>query len=107
MSYDVWLEIDTGGDEPVRLSSLNYTWNCAPMFYSAFGESGLNGLSGKLAGEAAPIIKRALASMQANPDHYKAMNPSNGWGSYEGAMTFLREFHSDCQQHPKASITIC
>lgn len=33
MSYDVWLEIDTGGEERARVGySLNYTSNVRPMW---------------------------------------------------------------------------
>lgn len=41
MSYDVWLEVDVGGDDHLELDILheNYTWNVGPMFYAALKDS--------------------------------------------------------------------
>jgi hypothetical protein len=35
MSYDIWLEADLGGPEPLHLDSWNYTSNCAAMWRAA------------------------------------------------------------------------
>lgn len=30
--------------------------------------------------------------LEANPDKYKQYNPKNGWGSYEGLLSYVKEF---------------
>lgn len=108
MSYDVYLEIDTGGAEPAALGdSLNYTYNCGPMFRLALGRDGINSLEGELAGTAIQTLRSGIAEMEDEPGKYKALNPENGWGSYEGALQFLRDILTACVRHPKATIRVC
>lgn len=106
MSYDVWLEIDTGGERPARVSeSLDPTYNLAPMFALALG-MGLRDLTGKTGADAQPILRKAVAAMETDPRRFRALNSPNGWGSYDGALEFFRLFLADCVAHPKASIHI-
>jgi hypothetical protein len=108
MSYDIWLEIDAGGAEPVSVFDVgNYTGNVSPMWYKALGFS-LGDLHGKLAGDCIEVLERALAHMKdpANLDEYLAMNPPNGWGNYEGAFGYLATLLEGCRICPKATIHI-
>lgn len=104
MSYDVYLEIDTGADEPVEITSFNYTTNCAPMWREAGID--LRECTGAPCSEAAGPIADAVKRMEADPDTYKAMNPPNGWGDYDGALNFLRNIAAACTQHPKAHLRV-
>lgn len=106
MSYDVWLEVDTGGEHPHRISEyFEPTYNLAPMFALALG-IGLRDLTGKTGAEAQPILRRGIAAMEADPAPFEALNPSNGWGSYAGALKFLKLFLAECEAHPKAVVHI-
>lgn len=106
MSYDVWLEIDTGGDEPATIpgADFNYTTNCARMWRHAGID--LRDCKGAPCSEAAGPIADAVKRMEDDPDTYRAMNPANGWGDYEGALRFLRQIAEACAQHPKARLGV-
>lgn len=109
MSYDVRLEIDTGGEYPASVTEWRSpTYNLAPMFRWALDRDkdgdGLRGLDGRTAQYAIGKLRAAVEDMEDNPATYKAMNPANGWGDYDGALAFMREFLADCIAHPKASV---
>ncbi|MGV9888355.1 hypothetical protein [Streptomyces sp. NPDC003395] len=110
MSYDISLhmQVDTGGPEPVDYCADdigNYTANVSGMWHDALGRR-LADLNGRTAGDCITELRRAVADMENRPDHYRAMNPPNGWGNYEGALDYLRKLHDACCAHPKATIRI-
>lgn len=110
MSYDVYLSttVDTGAVEPLTITVEeigNYTFNVGGMWRKALGHSLLE-LNGQAAGDALPRLREAVAVMESNPDEYRAMNPANGWGSYEGALEFLTRLRDRCQEHPKTTIVV-
>lgn len=109
MSYDGWLQIDTGGGEMVDVVELgNYTSNCAPMWGHALEMAGedirLSDTEGRTGAEVLPLLTKAVQHMTDNPDVYKAMNPTNGWGDYESATEYLRNIAQECGRHPKARL---
>lgn len=108
MSWRVYMEIDTGGPEPYKIDDdyLNYTYNVSPMYYDAIGEHGLRGLHGMTGEEAADALLSAELRLSDDPEKYKAMNPPNGWGDYEGAKNFLHRIRMMCEAHPKALLVI-
>jgi len=129
MSWWVGVEIDSGGEEPAELSDRNITYNVGGMFRAALGipepgihiedyrcrcryaedgghETGLKALHGAPCTEAAGAISAALARMDADPATYQAMNPPNGWGSYDSARKDLRWLLGQCRAHPKGSIYV-
>lgn len=108
MSWDTYLVIDTGGEELAEVADLgNYTYNVAPMYYDVFGNLGLRLLDGLLAKNAIPILKIAINELESNPSKYRAMEPENEWGNYEGAVRYLKVILRGCMKHPKATIHIC
>jgi len=111
VSYDVYLEIDTGGPHRAAVTDTQSpTYNIGPMLREALGVKMQRGdgsvpcLDGMLASEALPLVRKALDVMAAEPDRFKAMNPPNGWGSYDNAVEFLRWLHDACMDHPKATV---
>lgn len=106
MSYDVCLTIDTGGENPANVSEYRCpTYNLDPMFRKALG-FGLRDLQDRLADDIIPDLRRAIAAMQDRPTEFKQLNPENGWGTYEGALSFFQAFLQDCLSHPKATVNI-
>jgi hypothetical protein len=104
MSYDIWLEIDTGGDERANVCDVgNHTSNTSPMWVRALGRS-LREYDGRIAGDVADELKAAIAHMHANPDIYESMNPPNGWGSYDSALIYLQKLWAACKAHPRTII---
>ncbi len=106
MSYDIHLEIDTGGPDPGQVCDVgNHTWNCSPMFVKAIGES-LTDLDGRVAGEVAEQLCLGVKAMLDDPGGYEALNPPNGWGSYDSALAYLQNLALACRRHPKATIRV-
>lgn len=106
MSYDVWLTIDTGGPNPALVAEIgNCTSNVSPMWADALGRS-LGQYDGAIAAYALPDLRAAVACMEDDPAHYRAMDPVNGWGDYEGALDYLRRLVVACAANPKATIRI-
>lgn len=83
-----------------EVESWNYKHNTSCMIYNVLEKAGytlsgdqtwwkhLNGMEGKEGREYLRLIVRGLEN---HPAICIAMNPSNGWGSYEGLLKILRE----------------
>ena len=78
----------------------NVTYNLGGMFMLALGCS-LSDFDGAPAVEACGILRDGQRDMEERPDVYKAMNPPNGWGTYEDALGFLRELADVCSANPE------
>lgn len=107
MSYDGWLQIDTGGAESATVAEIgNYTSNVSPMWRHALKMAGedirLSDTEGRTAGDVLPLLKGAHAAMELHPEDYVDMEPENGWGDYVGALQYLRNLVRLCEEHPKA-----
>jgi hypothetical protein len=116
MSYDISLTNPSPGEscghcggtgkEPTRDEDTwygspldwNYTSNCGPMWRKAGAD--LGEFDGKPAGECAPILAAAIDAMEAEPEVYRAMNPSNGWGDYDSLVTSLKRLLKGFQDNP-------
>lgn len=109
MSYDGWLMMDTGGPEMAQVAELgNHTSNTSGMWRKALAAAGedirLADTEGRVAGEALPLLRKALAHMVDHPDEYTPLNPPNGWGNYESATEYLRGVVNACEAHPLARL---
>ena len=105
MSYDIWLEIDTGGSERARVTDgWNYTSNCGPMWRAAGAD--LAEFHNKPAGECLPVLRNALDVLRMEPTKFRAMNPPNGWGSYETLIEALEELAQQFASHPKSIVQV-
>lgn len=104
MSYDLYLEIDTGGPDPVTVFDWNFTSNVAPMWRAAGAD--LAEFHGKQASDCAPVLTKAIIEMEANPARYEAMDSPNRWGTYEHLMPRLRALLRAFRQHPKTTIRV-
>jgi len=110
MSYDFAMTVDAGEEYRSVLrdfDDLNYTYNVSPMYRAAFpGEKGVNMLHGLTGEEAQEFLVSAIQKMRDDPNYYKEMNPSNGWGNYEGALRVLETLLVWCKDVPKAIMEI-
>lgn len=108
MSYDISLEIDTGNSELQEVVEIgNYTYNCSGMFVRANSKRlSLRELHGMTCTKAEPILAEVVENMQKNPAEYKAMNPENGWGSYDTFLPYLENFLKQCRANPKCKIGV-
>ena len=107
MSYDVSLMIDTGAGDPIEAVEVgNYTRNVSPMWRDALGGKLLSEFHDAPCSEAAGPLAGAVKRMEADPEKYRAMNPPNGWGDYEGAIDYLRRIAEACASHTKCTLWI-
>lgn len=107
MSYDVQITVNTGFEDVCVEECGNYTYNVSEMYYDAFGlKEGLRGLHDMGCESARKHLADAIKKMESDPEKYRAMNPENGWGDYEGALNFLKRIRKDCAKHPKAKVGI-
>jgi hypothetical protein len=107
VSYDIYLQIDTGAGESVTAVEIgNYTSNVGPMWCEALGDKLLREYHGAPCSEAAGPLAEAVKRMEAEPDKYREMEPANGWGDYEGALRYLRTLAEACAEHSKCTIYV-
>lgn len=108
MSYDVWLEADLGGPEPVQLGAdWNYTSNCVAIWRMAMpSTNGLAWFEGRTAGECAEVLRHGLASMWADPTAFWPLEPRNGWGSLASTRDALAELLTQFERAPAATVRI-
>lgn len=110
MSLDFCLNfsVDLGGPGLYTDSvfSANITHNVSPMWRKACVFSALYESEGRAAGELVSTLEAGVTDMQKEPDGYRALNPSNGWGDYDGALEFLQDVLEACKKYPKAIVWI-
>ena len=122
MSADIWLihsgeqvVIDDDPDAEMRAmvpmrssasvddTTFNLTYNLSPMLRAA-GMPAWQDFIGMCAGDAGPIWQKVADELRADPDKYKAMNPPNGWGDYEGAVEVISALAAACARYPDATV---
>jgi len=105
MSYDIWLEVGTGGKEPATVGdSWNFTTNCAPMWRLAGAD--LAGFHGKKAFDCAGTLSDAIVHMERRPEKFSALDTPNGWGTYAQLLPALRRLLATFEAHPKAIVRV-
>lgn len=86
-------ELDKPRREESEIEWFNYTHNVAPMIYQALegagitledGESWWQRLSGMSGAEGRDYLAAIITRLEADPGRFRAMNPPNGWGCYDG-----------------------
>ena len=104
MGWDLWLAADTGGEELASIEGCdwNYTYNTSPMLYDAGID--LKKYCGKTCEEVIDELETSIKILKDNPEKYEAMNPENGWGSYEGVTRKMELLLTAFKEHPKAII---
>jgi hypothetical protein len=82
----------------------NYTSNCGPMWRAAGAD--LAKFDGTRASECAPILRAAIENMVADPARYRALDPPNGWGSYDTLLPRLRYLLRWLERNPTATVQV-
>ena len=104
MSWDIELIEQKLVDVPVAEVG-NYTCNVSPMYKLAMGVT-LSRLDGELASEWIETLTRGIEDMMYRPSTYLALEPDNGWGHYDGALSYLKKLRVACIEHPNAIIRV-
>jgi hypothetical protein len=108
VSYDISLCKTIDGVDHHVHDVGNYTSNVSAMWRSALGGRDLGELcdATEQAGGLVPLLDTAIDGMRADPAAYRAMNPANGWGCYEGALEYLQRLRLGCRLHPDAKVYV-
>jgi hypothetical protein len=51
-------------------------------------------------------LTQGLSKLLAKPGTYKAFNPPNGWGDYDGLVDFVTDYLMACQMYPEAKVSV-
>lgn len=92
--------------EPAVLFSTNITHNLGPMWREAGVRDALYESNGKPAADVIPALAEGVAAMSRDPARFRKFNASNGWGTYDDALPWLRNVLAACKEHPTAIIRI-
>ena|SRR5688572_3708666 len=114
MSWDASLVDDCGDD--IGCCEWNYTHNTNGMISAVLENAGyeleshwlighmgkswfkvLNGLDGQKGAELLTLI---IDGLEADPERFEAMNPANGWGSYDTLLPILKKMLAASIEHP-------
>lgn len=79
MSWDIGISVN---GYQLEGCSYNYTHNCNQMMREA-NFNWVYDLDGKLVADTVDNFKMMLSNLKADPERFRAMNPVNGWGSYD------------------------
>lgn len=101
MSYDVYGVCDHCG---ASMFDWNYTSNCAQMWREAGCD--IAEFHDKPASALASALGDALTAMEANPDKFRAMNPSNGWGDFDRLFVQLRILRRKLLENPNTKVRV-
>lgn len=53
-----------------------------------------------------PLLRDGLALLKSDAARFKAFNPSNGWGTYEGLRQFVADYLVACEEYPSAEVSV-
>lgn len=67
---------------------------------------GLPGLSGLPVAVALPLLRQAILDMEARCDELLPLEPVNKWGSFVGAVNYLREIVEACERVPSGIVAV-
>jgi len=51
-------------------------------------------------------LSAGLSLLKSNPAYFTRFNPSNGWGDYDGLVSFVEGYLKACEQYPEAEVEV-
>lgn len=105
MSWDAWLTDDRGHSD----GDWDYTHNCNGMANAVLDdllpeehrdESWWRHLHGMDGPAGAAFLDQIIRGLEADPDRFRAMNPTNGWGDYDSFVKRLTEMRDAVPEWP-------
>lgn len=51
-------------------------------------------------------LAKGLALLREFPSRFRALNPPNGWGNYEGLARFVEDYLAACREYPEAKVNV-
>ena len=107
MSLDVYLTMPEVVIKDCEVYEANITHNLGRMaavagLYDCMWRPEEHGY--KTAGQIIEPLRAGLEKLKQDPDKFKALNPANGWGDYDGFVAFVENYLAACVKYPDAVI---
>ena len=51
-------------------------------------------------------LRKGLALLKSDPEHFKDFNAANGWGLYEHFVPFVEKYLAACEDNPDADVSV-
>lgn len=99
------LDIGIKAKREIYIYDSNVTYNLADIYYKCI-DGGFNSLNKMSCKNALPIITKAIENMLENEKEYRKLEPSNGWGTYDGLLQELRDLKICCEDNPDGIIEV-
>lgn len=99
------LDIHVIAKREVDIFDSNITYNLATIYYKCI-DGGFYALNKMNCKKALPILNKAIDNMLENEKEYRKLEPSNGWGTYNGLLKELRELRTCCEDNPDGIIEV-
>lgn len=93
---------DDAVDMTVCVYKDNITGNVFPMWKKANIDKLIYTYEPLLARDMIGPLEDGLEVMLADREGFEKLNPSNGWGSYDGVVRFLKRLIAACREYPDA-----
>lgn len=98
-----------GDVEGETVYEANITHNLNSMaeaagIYAALWRPDENGMA--TAADLIAPLDFGLALLLGDPGRFEAMNPPNGWGSYDGLVSFVRRYLAACRENPTCTVEV-
>jgi hypothetical protein len=58
----------------------------------------------KTAKQLIPKLEEGLINLKDNKESLEKFNPPNGWGTYDGLVTFVEKYLKACKMFPEAEV---
>jgi hypothetical protein len=102
MGYGIYLSCPTcrEGEDIGSVSR-----NLGSMYFDVL-QGGISSLNNKKAADAIPDLEAAIKKLEADPAKYRAMNPPNGFGSYDALVEVLKRLLENCKDRPNFIIHV-
>lgn len=104
MSFDISIHVPGKHGTTSEEWDRNLTYNLSSMMRE--GGLILGNLDGERAGALVATLQDLHKSMLDDPERYKAHNPPNGWGDYDGLLRFVHDFAVVAEAHPDGIVLI-
>ena len=99
------LDIGIKAKREIYIYESNVTYNLAGIYYKCI-DGGFKTLNEKTCKEALPILNKAIEDMIKNEKEYRKLEPSNGWGTYDGLLDELRELRKYSEENSDGIIEV-
>ena len=99
----------TSATPPERVYQDNITHNLNTMadeagLYDALWRPEALGIT--KASQLLGYLRSGLQLLREEPERFRAFNPGNGWGTYEGLVAFVANYLTACEQYPEAEVSV-